>query len=128
MQASKNVVTSFVVDSMTLYAKSIPCPLAEYFDYASDTSDVSIENILWEGEVSFTQSTSTKTIRGYFLCSVKFVSDSKCKIYVQDFHGTSPSDRLTVCASTSDAARGSWYCTNDSLTVNTSYTMMFDTK
>lgn len=128
MQASKNVVTSFVVDSMTLYAKSIPCPLAEYFDYASDTSDVSVENILWEGEVSFTQSTSTKTIRGYFLCSVKFVSDSQCKIYVQDFHGTSPSDRLTVCASTSDAARGSWYCTNDTLTVNTSYTMMFDTK
>lgn len=128
LQASKNVITSFVVESMTLYAKSIPCPLQEYFDFGSDTSDVSIENTLWEGELTFINSTSTVTVRGYFLCSVKFVSESNCKIYVQDFHGASPSDRLIVCAATHDENRGSWYCTNDSLTINTSYSMSFSAK
>lgn len=122
MQASKNVIASFVVDSMTLYPKSLQCPLPEYYDFSEPDW---VDGILWEGEVSFTQSTSTKTIRGYFLCSVRFTSEQNCEIYVQDFHGVSPSDRLAVCAALSDVGRGSWYCTNDSLKIQTTYARRF---
>ena len=125
MLASRNNIVSFTVDKMTLYEKYIPCPLQEYL-HDFNTKEVWLRNVVWAGELNVINSSTTITIRGEFLCSVQFVSADRCKIYVQDFHGTAPSNRLMVCAAIADTTIGSWYCTDDSLTVNTAYTWLYD--
>lgn len=122
-QANGNSIDNFVAKSMTLYPKSIPCPLPEYANFSKNTG---LSNLVWEGSVEFDVPghTYSRTIRGHFLCSVQFTSERDCKIYVQDFHGASPSDRYIIRASVAeDPIPGSWYCTEDSLTVNATYVM-----
>lgn len=115
------------LNQLLLYQKSIPCPLD--YDFASDTSGVSLRNVVWAGYISsFTMDGTEHTLSmgGHFTCNVTFTSDTTCEISIVDFRGANGNLLfVTKAGMPNDDDQLYWICEDNSLTFETSYKMQF---